>query len=267
MTNQCPVCNQSRSVWFQAEILGKYWVDYLYCKFCGLLQTESPYWLEESYQSPIAIADTGIVQRNLITAEKLACIVTLLLNRTATYVDIGGGYGLLVRLMRDMGFDFYWFDPYCDNVFARGFEATATDQPIRGITAFEVLEHVYDPREFLRQALTKFSTATIVLSTELFAGEPPLPNQWHYYALESGQHISFYQRRTLRYLAEQLSLQCYSYRNFHILTDRRVPFWVFRLTISKLSALLYRLLVQPRMHTKLFTDAEALTAATISHIS
>jgi hypothetical protein len=38
------------------------------------------------------------------------------------FIDYGGGYGLFVRLMRDAGFDYYWFDKFCDNVLSKGFE-------------------------------------------------------------------------------------------------------------------------------------------------
>jgi hypothetical protein len=41
------------------------------------------------------------------------------IKKNGTFVDIGGGYGLLTRLMRDRGFDFYWKDPHCENIFAK----------------------------------------------------------------------------------------------------------------------------------------------------
>ena len=36
-------------------------------------------------------------------------------------LDIGGGTGLLTRLLRDVGFEAQWSDEYCDNIFAQGF--------------------------------------------------------------------------------------------------------------------------------------------------
>ncbi len=38
------------------------------------------------------------------------------------FLDYAGGYGVFTRLMRDIGFDFYWHDPYTQNLFANGFE-------------------------------------------------------------------------------------------------------------------------------------------------
>jgi Nif-specific regulatory protein len=40
-----------------------------------------------------------------------------------TVVDCAGGYGILVRLLRDYGVNALWSDPYCENVLAKGFES------------------------------------------------------------------------------------------------------------------------------------------------
>ena len=45
--------------------------------------------------------------------------------------------------MRDIGFDFFWHDPYTQNLFCRGFEFSA--QKISAITLFEALEHFEEP--------------------------------------------------------------------------------------------------------------------------
>ena len=49
-------------------------------------------------------------------------MTTVFFKSNGSIVDYGGGYGLLVRLMRNSGFDFYRYDPYCANFFAKGFE-------------------------------------------------------------------------------------------------------------------------------------------------
>lgn len=103
MIEKCPVCENKRSVCFSATILGKYQVDYFYCDRCGLLQTETPYWLEESYQNAIADADTGLVSRNISISTILSRILFFLFDRQGKYLDIAGGYGMLTRLMRDIG--------------------------------------------------------------------------------------------------------------------------------------------------------------------
>jgi len=80
-----------------------------------------PYWLDEAYGDAISVLDTGLIQRNLHIAERLAPLLYFLFDHKAPYLDVAGGYGMLVRLMRDIGFDFYWSDKYCRNLFAECF--------------------------------------------------------------------------------------------------------------------------------------------------
>ena len=61
----CKICTQPVSFEFNVKLLNKYQVDFFYCKSCGFLQTEKPYWLDEAYSEAIAIADTGLVARNI----------------------------------------------------------------------------------------------------------------------------------------------------------------------------------------------------------
>lgn len=257
MIEKCPICSHQRDFCFRAKVLRQHEIEYCYCNVCGLLQTESPFWLEEAYSEAIATIDTGIIQRNLLIAEKLACFLFFLLDKQGKYLDVGGGYGLLTRLMRDTGFDFYWSDPNCKNLFAQGFERSITNPPFTAITAFEVLEHVYQPIEFLQQVLQEAETKTIVLSTKLFKHPPPPPNSWWYYALESGQHISFYQNKTLRVMAEKLALSVYSYHDFHIFTDRSISPQTFRLLSSSISKLVHPI-VKKQMKSKTVSDSEKL---------
>ena len=55
--DKCSVCNSQRDFSFGETVLNKYHVSYYSCATCGLLQTEEPYWLDESYNDPIAITD------------------------------------------------------------------------------------------------------------------------------------------------------------------------------------------------------------------
>jgi hypothetical protein len=228
LATTCRICAADCRHQFSATILRKYPCAYFYCDQCGLLQTEEPYWLEEAYKSAIADADTGLVYRNLRLSGLVSTLLFFLYDREAKYLDVAGGYGMFTRLMRDIGFDFYWSDIYCQNLLARGFESTTTAPPFAAITAFEVLEHVTNPVEFIANALKQAETRTIVFSTEVFDNDPP-QQDWWYYAFQTGQHVSFYQRRTLRMIGKILGLNCYSSGSLHLLTDKNIHPAVYRL--------------------------------------
>lgn len=230
----CSVCGADTHRSHSGRVLGKYDIAYWYCPRCGLLQTTNPFWLKEAYADAIALSDTGLLVRNIALSMRLTALLTTCFDRTSRFVDCGGGYGALTRLMRDIGFDFYWADPYCTNLFAQGFEADHTSTAFEAVTAFEVMEHIYDPVAFVRDTLAKYGSRSFVFSTQLFSGAPPDAN-WGYYSPETGQHISFYQRRTLRAMADKLSLNVYSSGWFHVFTDRTLSEALFRICAGRIS--------------------------------
>ena len=206
-----------------------------------MLQTEEPHWLQEAYENAIADADTGLVMRNINLAKKVSALLLFLYGRRARYLDTAGGYGMFTRLMRDIGFDFYWSDLYCQNLLARGFEASTAAPPFAAITAFEVLEHLVNPVEFVADSLQKAESKTFIFSTQLFYGPPPKPDWW-YYGFPTGQHISFYQPRTLQAIGSKLGLNFYSNGWLHMLTDKKINTRLFQLmTTGRTAALLSRI--------------------------
>lgn len=236
MNPPCSICGSATRLQHRDRLLRKYDIAYFYCDRCGLLQTEEPYWLDEAYSDVIATSDTGLVTRNIALTVRLSSVLYSLFGSRGRYVDVGGGYGMLTRLMRDVGFDFYWSDPYCDNLFAKGFEADPDAGSYDAVTAFELMEHVRDPIDFLKRQLTEYGASTFIFSTELFHGVPPSPSAWPYYSVQTGQHISFYQLRTLKAMAERLSLFTYSSGYFHMLSDRKLNPWFFKVATSKAAA-------------------------------
>jgi len=219
---------------FSAKVLNRHEVDYYRCAECGLLQTEDAYWLGEAYRDPIAISDTGLIQRNFSMAARLSALLYFCLDPRGAYLDVAGGYGMLVRLMRDIGFDFYWSDKHCENILARGFESARAERRFSALTAFEVLEHLRDPVEFVSDLLKQHAVRTLLFSTQTYAGGVP-PTDWWYYAFETGQHISFYQSRTLAALAKRLDLHFLSANGLHVLTDIPTDFGHLKLLTGKLA--------------------------------
>jgi hypothetical protein len=141
----CRICEADVNLLFEAIIMERHTVKYFRCPSCGLVQTESPYWLAEACQHPINNSDCGILARNLRFSKLVAPLLYFRFNRNAKFLDYAGGYGIFTRLMRDIGFDFYWHDPYTQNLLAQEFEFRDDMKPLEALTAFEILEHLEDP--------------------------------------------------------------------------------------------------------------------------
>jgi hypothetical protein len=235
----CKICTSEMTREFGARILGKYDIAYFSCAECGFLCTEKPYWLDESYTDAIVASDTGVVSRNVNIARRLAAVIYFMFpnHGCGQWLDFAGGYGMLTRMMRDFGFDFYWSDKYSQNLYARGFEA-ADDITCVGATAFEAIEHSENPKSFVEDILAQTRADSFVFTTELFAGKPPAPGSWWYYGLNTGQHISFFQEKTLQKLADQLGFHYYRAGNFHFYSRRPVNRTLFRFLTGRVSALL-----------------------------
>lgn len=220
----CPICTGLMKPAFSAKVLFKYQADYEVCDACGFLRAHEPYWLDEAYSSAIAAADTGLVMRNISIACKVATVLYWGMKERGEgrYLDAAGGYGMLTRLMRDLGFDFYWSDKYCENLLSRGFEYKAELGGCRAVTAMEVMEHLTNPVAFVEETLKTAGSKTLLFTTELYEGKPPQPDAWWYYAFPTGQHIGFFQRRTLEAMGKRLGLHLASANGLHILSKTPV---------------------------------------------
>lgn len=199
---KCRLCFESitKSI-FSAQLLKKN-VAYFECLNCGYVQTEEPYWLDNAYASIINISDTGIMSRNLSNVS-LVLATLILIKKKSVVVDYAGGHGFLVRLLRDVGVDAFWSDPYCENLVARGFEYE-NDKQANLVTVFESFEHFVRPIDEIVKILD--IAPNILLTTNIISDPAPMPSEWWYYGLEHGQHIGFYRLRTLNYLAKKFDL-------------------------------------------------------------
>lgn len=221
----CKICSHEAIYIFNSTILNKYEISYFHCPNCNFLFTEKPYWLEEAYNETINKSDTGILKRNIELAKKTSRVLFYLFDYKKSYLDFGGGYGLFVRLMRDNGIDFFWDDAYTRNLLARGFEYT--NEPIELITTFETFEHFENPIKEIEKML-KISP-NILFTTDLYPNPIPRPENWWYYALDHGQHISFYSIDTLKYIAAKYNLNLYSNgKYFHLLTSKKINNYLFK---------------------------------------
>lgn len=229
---RCRVCNErlNKSI-FQAKNPWKA-VTYYECDRCEYVQTERPTWLEEAYKVSINASDTGICKRNKENLSTVIASLALLRVRRERVVDYAGGYGILVRMLRDKGIDAYWADQYTDNLFAKGFEYSGGKAGL--VTAFEAFEHFVEPLNEAKK-LREVSD-NILFSTSLIRRPYPSPADWWYYGLDHGQHIGFFRVKTLRYIGYELGL--------NVITDNSSLHLFSRRKVSSLNWKMYRRLAR-----------------------
>lgn len=194
---KCRLCNGELKEKFKIKVLMKYNVKYYICNKCFSLQTECPYWLDEAYKKQnLSYADTGAAQRNLknyttsFMISKLLCVKNV--------IDIGGGDGLLCRLLRDQDINCFVRDKYAIPTYAQGYTEPNFSQADL-VLGFEVIEHYPNPSADLDE-LFKSKPNTILLSTNLYKNQG---KEWWYLIPESGQHIFFYSKKSLNGIADK----------------------------------------------------------------
>jgi 2-polyprenyl-3-methyl-5-hydroxy-6-metoxy-1,4-benzoquinol methylase len=191
----CRLCQGKTQNKFLQKILGKFEVNYYKCIDCGSLQTETPYWMNEAYKiNNLNNTDTGAVQRNLHNLSMCYLITKIL--RAKNVLDIGGGDGLLCRLLRDYKINCFVKDKYATPTYGQGFTEQNFNIPDL-ILAFEVMEHYTNPNIELEKIFS-YKPKAVLISTLIYTNQ----NQdWWYLAPESGQHLFFYTKKAIEIIA------------------------------------------------------------------
>lgn len=224
----CKICSSPSSQYLVAEVLGKYQVAYYKCTACQFIQTEEPYWLEEAYSSAITKLDLGLVMRNELMTPVVKAVINKWSNPNGKFVDYGGGYGMLVRMMRDRGYDYYRQDTYCANLYAESFDI-ADLPPFKAdlLSAFEVFEHLVDPASELEKMLAL--SDSVLFSTMVQTSDNVTPETWWYFTPETGQHIALYSRASLEALAKRFKLNyCWNEQDIHLFTRKPISNNLFK---------------------------------------
>lgn len=241
----CRVCAASAGFLWQGTLLDLQ-VGYYRCGACGYVQTETPHWLERAYTSAINNSDTGIMVRN---NHNLLVVLATLMSLGAwggSVVDCAGGYGLLVRMLRDAGIPAVWADRYCQNLFAKGFVHEGGTADL--VTAFEAFEHFEDPLAELDRMLE--IAPSVLLSTEILPDPVPAQDAWWYYGREHGQHIGFFTTASLRALAEKRGkFLLTDGRSYHLITSapRAKLMWPLCMRFMRLMPMIARKTLQSKM--------------------
>ena len=229
MSINCRLCSKNISAPIFSNIIFGKSVFYFDCNVCGYVQTEYPTWLGETYSEMMTDSDTGVMLRNLSNVSLTLATLTLINKRNLPVVDYGAGYGVLVRLLRDIGINASWLDPYSKNLVAKGFEYSNTGKKrkkVALVTSFETFEHFINPLKEMNKII--LISSNILLTTELVSD--PVPKDWWYYALDSGQHIGFYRLKTLQYIAKKFNLNLLSDGvSIHFFSKKKYSYFLWKL--------------------------------------
>lgn len=196
-SHPCRLCSSNTVPRFHLQMLGKHDVAFMECSHCRSLQTEPPYWLDEAYGSKnLSNLDTGAARRNIHNLA--ACFGISKLLNAHNVIDIGGGDGLLCRMLRDYDINCYVKDKYATPIYAQGFTEPDFVHPDL-VIGFEVLEHFANPQTDL-EALFGYQAKALLLSTAQYSKQG---SDWWYLLPESGQHVFFYSHQSLEWIAKK----------------------------------------------------------------
>ena len=237
MTTDCLICRSASDSFAHATIMGTYEIEYFRCRDCQFIQTERPYWLEEAQSQAIGIYDVGMISRNERFARIADRVLKFVYPRAFHCLDYGGGYGMFTRMMRDRGHHFLHRDQRYENLFAPGLEAAPSAKGFDFLTAFEVFEHFAEPHRELER-LDAVADHWLI-STEQVPDPAPMPQEWWYYVLEGGQHVSLWSRRALQTVAAHYGRSLTSYRGLHLFSKSKInALWVTEMLRDRSSRVL-----------------------------
>ena len=144
--------------------------------------------------------DTGAAQRNLhnLAAAYATCKIFGLRN----VIDIGGGNGLLCRLLRDYRINCFANDPNAIPHYNQNY--TEPDFSVADmLTAFEVIEHFPNPASDLETIFGE-GAPIVLISTNLYEYSD---RDWWYLAPEGGNMSSFTAARQCHRLPGNTGIQ------------------------------------------------------------
>lgn len=220
---KCIICGVSTRPLFELKIFNKLKL-LVECENvqCGQVQFQKVDWLECAYSNAIVALDTGAVQRCLNMRKLIVSIYTITsiikIHVKKLILDYGGGTGLLCRLLRDAGLDCYSIDKYCENIYARPFEATNESYFL--VTMVEVLEHLENPIVELMDIKEKYNPELIFATTLLRPKK--INSEWWYLTPSTGQHINFYTENSLKLIANTIGYSLYVNGSVIIFSKRNV---------------------------------------------
>jgi hypothetical protein len=213
---QCRFCENPTFYKFCITGLNEINISYFECTKCKSLQTEYPYWIDSAYAVNISIYDTGAAQRNLNNLSAVYVISKIL--NVKNIIDFGGGDGLLCRLLRDVNINCFSQDAYSTPIYSQGFTDPDFLCPDL-VTAFEVVEHLVNPKIDLDEIFLK-NSEVVLITTETYGRND---KEWWYLCPESGQHIFFYSNECLDLISKKYKYNIYRLGSYTLFIKQKMP--------------------------------------------
>ena len=215
----CALCGALGSSRLRYYVLAKHEVNLCECLSCGFVFVADPHWLAESFGSELNRLDVGSVDRTLLVSQFVRGLLGMSPARRGwTVLDFGGGDGLLTRLLRDVGVDCRWEDPYCEPVYDVGpphDEVRRFDLAVMGEVALHLTEPLATFRDLIERCDRVLFTATVPTD--------PIPADWWYLMPSTGQHVAFYPTRAIAHIAKVLDVDwCSDGKFFHLLSTSTI---------------------------------------------
>ena len=254
MNEPCRCC-EFPTEFFDSDIVFSHEAKYYKCSDCGSIQIDNPNWLNEAYLEPIPLADSGLVFRSFNVSRLIALVLWLERKWGQPALDWGGGYGLLTRILRDLGFDFYNYDFYVDGILSPEFNLTTRELDnfrFDILCSIEVFEHLTKPLDTF-SVMTQNSNL-LIIGTQLIPRQivKPSNRDWPYFQPTTGQHITFASQKGIRKFANKLGfVYQISIDSLHIFSKSKFR-WRTRIILKNVvfrrfaMLLIYDLLIKAR---------------------
>ncbi len=201
------------------EVAGANQAQLCGCQSCGFIFVNEPVWLPGSFSTELNRLDVGSADRSLLVASFIRGMLARRSSRSSwTVLDVGGGDGLLTRVLRDHGVDCRWTDPFCEPAFYVGPPADEVDRFDLAVMS-EVALHLTDPISAFAEVLSRADRL-------MFTAVVPPPNlsaDWWYLMPASGQHVAFYPVTATAEIARRLDADwCSDGKFFHLLSTKGI---------------------------------------------
>jgi len=176
------------------------------------LQIPDPAWLNVAYADEVRLgsaSDSGRFRRNYSAFLYLLALESAgLFGENPSFLDFGGGSGLLTQMLLNTGKEAWQTDLHIEvPTFApeRRVDLTNLKPHIFDVvTSLEVFEHLIDPMgtaQMLNRLLKP--SGALVISTQIY-NPAKHTSSWSYLAPSGGQHITFLTKKALYILLHHL---------------------------------------------------------------